>query len=186
MQRKGPTFDIKGKKGASYKTDGKHINHSYFGCLMNTNYKPKSMEEVELYGDEYPDILQQVLDKNDNLFRRAITVVDDITTLDDGRKTFATHTISEDEYNDNIKHIRSRFKVEIGNDYGKGGRLHMHASFFIVHTTKIQMNLKPIVEAYNQELSAKGYPTIKYYHVKSDKPSTDLYMTKYNYADVKT
>lgn len=182
--RKGPTFDIKPKKGISYKTSSaKHINHSYFACLLNTNYKPKNVEEIEHYGDEYPAILQEVLNRNDNLFKRSITIVDNIINNFNETKTFVTHTCTQEEYDENIKHIRSRFKVEIGNDYGKGGRLHLHASFFIVHTTKIQLNLKPIVDAYNEELAARGYPQIKYFHVKSEKPSTDLYMTKYNFVD---
>lgn len=182
-QKKGPTFDIKPKKGISYKAaSDKHINHSYFACLMNTNSKPKSVEQIEAYGEQYPEIFQEVLNKNDTLFKRSITIVDNIVTNPDGSKTFTTHTCTQEEYDENIKHIRSRFKVEIGNDYGKGGRLHLHVSFFIVHTTKIQLNLKPIVEAYNQELTAQGLPTIKYYHVKSEKPSTDLYMTKYNFV----
>lgn len=184
-QNKGPSFDVKGKKGIGYKTDtsesAKKIKHSYFGVLLNTNHKPKSQEEVERYGDDYPTILEELLNRNDTLFQRSITIVDNITTNDDGSKTFATHTCSQEEYDDNIKHIRSRFKVEIGNNYGKGGRLHIHASFFIVHTTKIQLNMKPIVDAYNHELGDRGLPTIKYFHVKSEKPSTDLYMTKYNY-----
>ena len=182
IKKKGPTFDVKAKKGVSYAVaKDKKINHSYFACLLNTNFKPKTKEQIEAYGDEYPDILTDVLNKNDNLFKKSITIVEKIDNNANGTKTFTTHTCTDEEYNDNIKHIRSRFKVEIGNDYGKGGRLHLHCSFFIVHTTKIQLNLKPIVEAYNNELSAKGLPVIKYYHVKSEKPSTDLYMTKYNF-----
>lgn len=182
VNKTGPTFDIKRKKGISYKSESaKKINHSYFACLLNTNYKPKTKEEIESYGDLYPEILEELLRNNNTLFQKSITIVDNIETLPDGRKDFTTHTCSEEEYNENIKHVRSRFKMEVGNDFGKGGRMHMHCSFFIVHTTKIQMNLKPIVTAYNTELEARGLPTIKYYHVKSEKPSTDLYMTKYNF-----
>jgi hypothetical protein len=185
MTTHGPSFDIKGKKGIytrdQHQTDGARIKQSYFGCLLNTNMKPKTKEDAEFYGDEYPVILEEVLNKNDELFRKSIVIVDNIENHPDGRKTFTTHTISDQEYNEKIKHIRSRFKVEIGNDFGKGGRLHLHASFFIVHTTKIQLNLKPIIDAYNDVLEGRGLPKIKYFHVKSDKPSTDLYMTKYNY-----
>lgn len=184
-ERKGPTFDIKATYGvtdARDKSGGKHINHSFFGCLLNTNYKPKDRESLEMMGKEYPRILEEVLSQNDDLMKRSIMIVDDITTHDDGRKTFTTHEISQEEYESDIKHIRSRFKAEVGNDYGKGGRFHMHCSFFIVHTTKIQLDLKPIVDAYNVELEAHGLPTIKYFKVKSEKPNTDLYMTKYNFV----
>jgi hypothetical protein len=180
--RKGPSFDVKAKKGVGVIPENhKQINHSNFGCLLNTNYKPKTNEEILDFGKQYPEILEETLNNNDSLFKKAITIVDDIKTNPNGSKTFTTHTIGDSEYDENIKHIRSRFKAEIGNDYGKGGRLHIHASFFIVHTTKIQINLKPIVDAFNVSLSAKDLPTIKYYHVKSEKPTTDLYMTKYNY-----
>lgn len=180
----GPTMDIKAKKGVSYKADtrGKKINHSYFACLFNTNYKPKTKQEIEMMGQAYPEVLEQVLNEHPEVFKRAITVVDRIVTHRDRKKTFETHTIGDAEYDENIRHIRSRFKAELGNDMGKGGRLHLHASFFIVHTTKIQLNLEPIVTLFNQALERRGLPTIKYYHVKSEKPSTDLYMTKYNYA----
>lgn len=181
--RKGPTFDIKGRRGINIATNThKKINHSFFACLLNTNFKPRDREQLQIFGEEYPDILETLLNGNDTLLKDSITIVDNITTLPDGRKTFVTHKISDEDYNTHIKHVRSRFKVEVGNNYGKGGRLHIHASFFIIHTTKIQLDLGPIVKAFNEELEARSMPTIKYFHVKSEKPSTDLYMSKYNYA----
>jgi hypothetical protein len=175
-----PTFDIKGKKGVGVKQSRKKINHSYFGCLLNTNYKPKTKDEITRMGEQYPKIMEEAL--TPDVLESAITIVDNITTLPDGRKTFETHKITHADFEEQIKHIRSRFKCEIGNDFGKGGRFHLHASFFIVHTTKIQMDMQPIVNAVNEILASKGLPLLKYFHIKSEKPTTDLYMTKYDYT----
>jgi hypothetical protein len=176
-----PSFDIKGKKGLKetrHVSDGKKINHSFFGVMLNTNYKPKYRDEVKMMADEYPQILEDLLKNNDTLFQKSIVIVDKIENAGGGKKHFEGHTISPAQYEADIKHIRSRFQSEIGHT---GGKFHLHASFFVVHTTKIQMNMKPMVDAFNKELEARGLHTIKYFHVKAEKASTDLYMTKYDY-----
>jgi hypothetical protein len=178
-----PTFDIKGKKGVNVlKADAKHIKTSMFSCMLNTNYKPRSREEREQMGDAYPDILQELLTSHPQLFQQCVVVVDNIKTLPDNRKTFDVHSISSEDFEKDIKHIRSRFHCEVGNTRGKGERFHLHASFFIVHTTKIQFDLGPLVTELNKVLTDRNLPLIKYFHVSSEKPSTDLYMSKYNYV----
>lgn len=177
-----PSFDVKGKRGLKeqkHVSDGKKINHSFFGVMLNTNYKPRYKEEVERMANDYPEILEDLLTNNDALFQQSIVIVDKITTVAGGRKQFDAHTITPGQYDSDIKHIRSRFQSEIGQ---VGGRFHLHASFFVVHTTKIQMNMKPIVDAFNKELGNRGMPLIKFYRTKAEKASTDLYMTKYDYV----
>lgn len=182
QKKKGPQLDIKGKVGlfSHPKNENKKLTHSFFACLLNTNYHPKSNEEAQMMAQEYPTILEDLLKENADLFRNSITVVDKIDTHADFKKTFHTHRISEEEFDENIKRIRSRFKCEMGA--GKG-RFHLHATFFVVHTTKIQMDLKPIIDAYNVELTSRGLHPITYFHTKSEKPNTDLYMSKYDFKE---
>jgi hypothetical protein len=180
--KKGPTLDIKKKKNLVADEDnqgGKNIKCSSFVCLFNTNYRPKDKEELQQFFDQFPDVMAAVL--THGMFMKIITVLVKIDTDPTGKKTMTTRDISPEEYEEDIRHIRTRFNCEVGYS-GKGRRFHIHLNFFIVHTTKIQIELKPLVEAINVELEARSLPLIKYFHTKSEKPASQLYMKKLQLA----
>jgi hypothetical protein len=183
---KRPIFDVKAKKGqdyTKYKIAGKKkIVCSSFVVLMNTNFKPRDKAQIDDYMQRYPEILESTINSNPDMMQKCFFVVDNIVA-GPHNKQFFTHAISDEEYGD-IKYVKSRFEGEVGLDFKRGGRFHLHCSFFVVHTSKLQMELKPLVDKYNEDLAAEGYPPIKYYHVKAEKPSTTSYMKKYYYASL--
>ena len=186
----GPVFDVKGKRGVDYRDyqvkDAKKLKTSAFTILLNTNIKPKTKEEIGEWMDQYPEILENVINSNPEVMKKCFSFVAGIQTNGaTGKKTFQLRDMTDAEYSNDIKYVKSRFQGEVGLNFKQGGRFHLHCTFFVVHTSKIQMDMKPLIDKYNESLEAAGLPPIKYFHTKSEKPNGADYQKKYYYASLK-
>lgn len=136
---------------------GEKVRFSNFLVLMNTNKFPKSEETARAMADE--------------LLRMAEEMFGSVELL--GR--FVQFGNPEARWSsDYIRRVKTAYAVEMGEHYGK---LHVHASIKIVHTTVVRLNLERMQEEANHLLEGTGL-TIAYTHISAHGPTPEDYLGK--------
>jgi hypothetical protein len=160
------------------------LKHSNFNITLNTNYRPKR-EEIERFDKLYTEAIEEALNKNDcHAIFDALRVIDSIQ--DDpnhpGKRVYTTHKMTMQEYDTLVKNIQTEYKCEVGVNFKYGGRFHIHGFIYILHTSRLHLDMDPIVNAINTECNKRGIPTIKYAHASYEKPSMRDYMKKMDFV----
>lgn len=174
-----PIVDVKAKDMAVYDRQSQvKLKHSAFGFTMNTNYRPKTSDEILEMDRQYTDVMERALKDNDGeLLRRSLKVVDSIQH-DGGKKTFDTHPMTSAEFDENVKKIKVRYRNEVGTNFKYGGRFHTHGYIYVIHTTMVHLDIEVMMDGINTYLEALDLPTFKYGHVGMEKISMKEYMSK--------
>jgi hypothetical protein len=182
--RRGPILDVKAKPMNFLDVAQARrvkLKHSSFGFTMNTNYRPKSKEEMVEMDRAFTEAMEEALykDGGKNLME-SLRVID---SMEKGpgpgaKRTFVTHQMTQQEFEEHVKKVKVRFRNEIGTNYKYGGRWHLHGYIYVVHTTMIHLDIQALMRAANAELSAKGLPTLKYGHFGMEKVGMKEYMSK--------
>lgn len=188
--RRGPVLDIKAKRmnfldAVPDAPRRLKLKHSSFGFTMNTNYRPKSKEEMVGLDAQFTESMEESLYKNSGQNLREslrvierIDVTEQLTSSGARKKEFVTHPMTMDEYDEHVKKIKVRFRNEVGSNYKYGGRWHVHGYIYVVHTTLIHLDIQTLMKRMNVDLEAKGLPTLKYGHFGMEKVGMKEYMSK--------
>lgn len=186
---KKSVLDVKGKKMKQLdskdlftKPQKKTLKHSMFTFTFNTNYRPKSKPEIISMDERYTDLVDRALG-NEETIRKSLKKIDSIEhrPYNNTRKAYATHVMTSREFDEDIKHVKARHHNEVGRNYKKGGRFHVHGYIYILHTTMVHLDINVLKDEINKLLEANGLPKICYAHMGYEKPGMKEYMKKQDY-----
>lgn len=161
------------------------LRHSMFGITFNTNYRPKNVDEIRNLDEQFTEAIEDALTADGGaVLKDSLKVVESMSTdAATGKKRFVTHKITATEYEQHVKKIDTQYHNEVGANFVRGGRFHIHGYIYVLHTTMLQLDIDPIMQALNAQCRRRGIPEVKYAHVSYQRPGAREYMEKMDFVN---
>lgn len=149
------------------------IRYTNYSFMMNTNYKPHTAEEAREISEELGKACRYVFENFDS--DRLIKWVTDTQG----------NTIDREATVGDILRMKTTFEVEMGTNYKRGGRMHIHGYIMIAHFRMLKLNYKELRDYFNEVLYKQGskHPLLSY-RFKVEKITPKQYMNKWVKKDV--